>query len=125
MPKSFTGRDTAALEAAEESAPLLDRHTALPYSLLVDIAFDADKDASNQRKHGVSLAFGAEVLADNNRLDVLDVRFEYAEDRLVSYGLFEGRVWVCVFTLRGEVHRILSVRKANDRETRRYHRTPR
>lgn len=93
--------------------------------MFVDIEFDPDKDAANRDKHGVSLAFGAEVLADRNRLDILDVRVDYAEDRFVSYGMVEGRVWVCVFTLRSEVHRIISVRKGNDRETRRYHQTPR
>ncbi|GAA0599156.1 BrnT family toxin [Caenispirillum bisanense] len=91
----------------------------------MQIDFDPDKDAANQEKHGVSLSFGAEVLSDANRLDILDVRFDYAEERFVTYGMVDGRVWVCVFTLRGEVHRIISVRKANDRETRRYHDTPR
>jgi uncharacterized protein len=87
--------------------------------------FDPDKDAINQQKHGVSLAFGATVLADPNRLDILDVRFDYAEERIVSYGMVEGRIWVCVFAVRGETHRLISVRKANDREMRRYRSTPR
>ncbi len=89
------------------------------------IEFDSDKDADNREKHAVSLAFGAEVLADADRLDILDVRFDYAEERFVAYGMAEGRVWICVFALRGEVHRIISVRKANERETRRYRETPR
>jgi uncharacterized DUF497 family protein len=38
------------------------------------ITFDGRKDAINRGKHGVSLAFGAEALADAGRLDVLDVR---------------------------------------------------
>jgi uncharacterized DUF497 family protein len=58
-------------------------------------------------------------------LDVLDVRFDYAEERFVCYGRAGDRVWVCVFTVRGDVYRVISVRKANDRETRRYHDTPR
>ncbi len=91
----------------------------------MQIAYDHDKDAGNLEKHGMSLAFGAAVLSDRNRLDILDVRFDYAEERFLCYGQVEGRVWVCVFTVRGEVHRIISVRKANDRETRRYHDTPR
>ena len=89
------------------------------------IEFDPDKDASNQEKHGAPLAYGAKVLDDPNRLDVLDVRFDYAEERFVCYGMVDGRVWVCVFTLRDGVSRIISVRKANDRETRRYGETPR
>ena len=91
----------------------------------MQIEFDPDKDAGNQEKHGVSLAFGAEVLADADKLDILDVRFGYAEERIIPYGMVEGRVWVCVFALRGEIHRIIVKRKANERETQRYQETPR
>ena len=89
------------------------------------IAFDPGKDARNRDKHGVSLAFAAEVLADANRLDVLDVRFAEVEERFVAYGTVGRRVWVCVFTVRNGVHRIISVRKANGRETKRHQDTPR
>lgn len=89
------------------------------------VTFDPDKDAANRAKHGVSLAFAERVLADPGRLDVLDVRFDYAEERFVSYGMVDGRVWVCVFAPRRDDCRIISVRKANDRETRRYQDTPR
>ena len=88
-------------------------------------AFDPDKDMSNREKHGVSLAFGADVLGDRDRLDILDVRHDYAEDRFICYGKVQGRIWVCVFTLRGGIARIISVRKANDREAKRYYDTPR
>ncbi len=91
----------------------------------MDIEFDPDKDSANQQKHGASLAFGIEILADSNRLDILDVRFDYAEERFIAYGMVERRVWLCVFTQRGNRYRIISVRKANDRESRRYHCTPR
>ena len=89
------------------------------------ITFDSGKDASNLEKHGVSLAFGAEVLADADRLNVLDVRFAHVEERFVAYGAVGKRVWVCVFTVRDEVYHIISVRKANGRETKRYKDTPR
>ncbi len=97
----------------------------MPYNDRVQTVFEPDKDATNRAKHGVSLDFAARVLADPDRLDVLDVRFDYGEDRFVAYGRVEGRVWVCVFVARGEQYRIISVRKANDRETSRYHDTPR
>lgn len=89
------------------------------------IAFDPDKDDANRAKHEVSLAFAEQVLADSERLDILDVRFDYAEERFVSYGKVGDRIWVCVFAPRGDICRVISVRKANDRETRRYEETPR
>lgn len=48
-------------------------------------------------KHGVSLPFATEVPGDAHRSDILDVRFDYAEERFVSYRMVEGRLWVCVF----------------------------
>lgn len=91
----------------------------------MDIEFDPAKDAANEAKHGVSLNLASQVLADRERLDILDLRADYGEDRFVAYGKVAGRVWVCVFTRRGEVCRVISVRKANDRETQRYEETPR
>jgi len=89
------------------------------------IGFAPDKDAANRDKHGVSLAFGGDVLADPQRLVVRDTRFDYGEPRYVAYGMTEGRVWVCVYADWGETIRVISVRKANDREQRRYRDTPR
>jgi uncharacterized DUF497 family protein len=89
------------------------------------IEFDPEKDAVNRDKHGLSLAFGAKVLADSGRLEILDVRFDYAEERFIAYGMAQGRVYVCVYTERGDKRRVISVRKANGRETERYRQTPR
>lgn len=89
------------------------------------IEFDPEKDAANREKHGVSLAFGERVLGDPERLDVLDVRFEYPEERCICYGKVEGRVWVAVYTRRGRKNRFISVRKANDREAKKYEESPR
>lgn len=97
----------------------------MPYHSSIRIEFDPRKDAENQTKHGASLAFGAEVLSDPRRLDVFDIRYDYGEIRVMSLGLVEDRLWVCVFVLRGDAHRIVSVRKANERERRRYRNTPR
>jgi len=91
----------------------------------MEIEFDPVKDGINRDKHGVSLAFAADVLSDPGRIDIADTRIDYPEDRTVTYGKVMGRVWVCVFTRRGDAYRPISVRKANDRETKRYHDTPR
>ena len=91
----------------------------------VRIEFDPAKDFANRAKHGVSLAFGGEVLTDPRRVDVVDTRADYGEVRRIAYGAAQGRIYVCVYTRRNETYRIISVRKANDRETERYHITGR
>ncbi|WBQ13295.1 BrnT family toxin [Hyphomonadaceae bacterium BL14] len=91
----------------------------MPY-IQLKLEYDPDKDDANRDKHGVSLGFALEVLADPGRVDVLDTRFDYGEERFVTYGFAEGRVWVCVHASRSGAARIISVRKANERETQRY-----
>jgi uncharacterized DUF497 family protein len=40
----------------------------------------------------------------------------YEEDRFITVGWLDARLGVLVWTPRGEVRRIISMRKANDRE---------
>jgi len=40
----------------------------------------------------------------------------YPEDRFITVGWLDTRLVVLVWTPRGEVRRIISLRKANDRE---------
>jgi uncharacterized DUF497 family protein len=82
--------------------------------------FDPAKDLANREKHGVSLADGPAVLADPGHVAVLDVRADYGEDRFVAYGRIGDRVHVAVYTLRDGEPRFISLRRANDREIRRY-----
>ena len=82
--------------------------------------FDALKDAANQAKHGLSLArirdaiWPPEFVAE-------DARRDYAEKRWYAYVLLDDRIHVVIFTLRGAIVRVISLRKANRREVRRYH----
>ena len=87
--------------------------------LVVEIEFDPDKDQSNRDKHGVSLADAERMDLDAASV-VADERRAYGEVRRQAYGLIDGRLHVLVFTMRGEVMRVISLRKANAREVRRY-----
>ncbi|GEO41443.1 hypothetical protein SAE02_55910 [Skermanella aerolata] len=85
----------------------------------MEISFDPNKDATNQQDHHLPLAFGEQVLA-GRVFEFLDTRFDYSEERLVCFGYVEGRLHVCVYTARDEVFRVISVRKANEREVKKY-----
>ena len=45
-----------------------------------------------------------------------DFRNIYDEERFITVGYLEARLVVLVWTSRGEARRIISMRKANDRE---------
>ena len=49
-----------------------------------------------------------------------DTRSEYKEIRFVAIGTIEGRVVVIVFTRRKNKIRIISMRKANEREKKKF-----
>lgn len=49
-----------------------------------------------------------------------DRRYVYGEDRYQALGLVEVRLHLLVFTMRGDVLRAISLRKANSKEVKRY-----
>jgi uncharacterized protein len=86
------------------------------------IEFDVAKDEENQRKHALPLG-AAELLFDGPFIEEEDTRRDYGETRFIATGpiaAFGGRIFVVVYTWRGPARRIISFRKANDREIREY-----
>ena len=85
----------------------------------MEIEFDADKDAVNVEKHGVSLA-DASQLEWETLWAMEDRRREYGERRMIGYAVMGERLYCVVFTERSDAYRIISLRKANNREIRFY-----
>jgi len=85
----------------------------------MNFIFDAAKDQANREKHGLPLSFGRDILM-NAVMTLMDKRFDYGEDRFVSFGYSGGKLYVCVYVVREDTTRLISVRKANAREARRY-----
>jgi len=81
----------------------------------VEIEFDPAKDAANQAKHGIALSTGRQVIEAAMEW-VADTRMDYGEERFLAFGYVDSHLYVCVFTLRGETTRIISVRRAGRRE---------
>jgi uncharacterized DUF497 family protein len=85
----------------------------------MDIEFDPSKDAANREKHGVSLALGAAVLMGLVG-EIVDDRRPYGEVRMNAFGMVQGRLYTCTYTIRENRIRLISVRKANAREQQRW-----
>lgn len=81
--------------------------------------WDARKAATNLRTHGVSFAAGARALAGGNVLERPDEREDYGEERVFALALLGDKVLAIAYTMRGDVTRLISVRRAtrNERET--------
>ncbi len=83
------------------------------------VEFDSDKDRANRRKHGISLAAAAAMNFLTAQI-IPDDRRDYGEARFRATGWIGGRLHMLVFTMRGDIVRAISLRKANDRERRRH-----
>ena len=87
----------------------------------MDIEFDAAKSLRNLEERG----FGFERAAAfefETALIWIDDRNDYAETRYAALGLIGGRVHALVFTETDAGIRVISFRKANQREVTRYER---
>jgi uncharacterized DUF497 family protein len=83
------------------------------------VIFDPDKDAANVRKHGLSLSRAREMDWAGAVIS-LDERFAYGERRFRAYAMLDGRLHMAAITFRGGAIRVISLRKANRSEIRRY-----
>jgi uncharacterized DUF497 family protein len=88
---------------------------------MLDFEWDPANAASNLRKHGVPFEYATRVFLDPDRRDGPDTRYHYGEERRITTGIIEGRVYVVAYTKRLAAIRLISARKANDRETKKYH----
>jgi uncharacterized DUF497 family protein len=85
--------------------------------------WDEKKAARNVAKHGIPFPYAVRVFLDTHRLDAEDTRRQYGEPRRFTLGEIEGRLYAVAYTMREKVIRIISARKANDRERRQYDET--
>lgn len=83
--------------------------------------FDPEKDALNRTKHGLGLSefpgfdFGTD-------LTIADDRKDFGEPRYRSFGRINGLGYMIAFTLRGGRIRLISFRRAHEKELQRYER---
>ena len=82
--------------------------------------WDDAKAENNETKHSVSFIFATRAFDDQNRITVIDDRFDYGEIRYITLARIDQRVYILVYTIRGSVIRLISARKANSKEVKRY-----
>ncbi len=83
------------------------------------ITFDPAKRDRSLAERGLDFQRCAEVFAGRH-YTAEEERQPYGEIRFITVGPLDGRMVVIVWTSRGADRRIISMRKANDREQARY-----
>lgn len=83
------------------------------------IDYDPAKRSITLRTRGLDMRRAQEVFAGPT-VTQRDHRRQYGESRYITIGLLDERMVVLVWTERNNGRRIISLRKANDREQTRY-----
>ena len=81
----------------------------------MSIEFDEEKRAATLEARGLDIARSGEIL-DSVNLTFEDKRKNYGESRFITIGFLDGRMVVLVWAPRDGAYRIISMRKANERE---------
>jgi uncharacterized protein len=83
------------------------------------VIFDPEKRRQTLIHRGLDMADADLVLSENN-ITFEDQRNDYGEVRYITIGMLEKRMVYVAWTMRDGAHRIISMRKANDREQKKY-----
>ena len=83
------------------------------------IVFDPVKRQATLDERSLDMADAGQVFA-TEKLTIIDNRKDYGETRHITIGYIDGRMVLAVWTQRGDARRIISLRKANEREQKAY-----
>ena len=82
--------------------------------------WDEEKNRINKRKHHISFETAEKVFADENRIEWFDEEHSDEEDRYITLGMVNDILHV-VYTERGVAIRLISARRADKDERRKYY----
>jgi uncharacterized protein len=84
------------------------------YNIYMDFEWDPVKSESNWRKHGIDFETAKNLWLDQNRVEI------YAphpvEDRMILIAKHLDKIWTAIYTPRQDAIRIISVRRARQKE---------
>lgn len=84
--------------------------------------WDTEKDMINIKKHGIDFETASRVFFDENRIEMFDDIHSTYEDRYITIGMIDNIAYIVmvVYTEREESIRLISARKATNKERRMY-----
>ena len=86
----------------------------------MDFEWDLAKSKTCQISRNFDFEYVISIFTDPTLLVESDQRWDYGEERFRALGVIDKKVFVVVFTRRYRAIRIISARRANSREVKRY-----
>ncbi|NTJ42992.1 BrnT family toxin [Agrobacterium larrymoorei] len=84
----------------------------------MEFEFDPAKSAGNKDKHGIDFVDAQRLWLDERRL-IAPLAME-GEERYIMVAKLHDKIWSTIFTYRDGRVRIISVRRARDKERQHY-----
>jgi uncharacterized DUF497 family protein len=84
------------------------------YNIYMDFEWDPVKSRSNLRKHGIDFETARNLWLDENRVEIHAPH--PVEDRMILVAKHGDKVWAAIYTARQDAIRIISVRRARQKE---------
>ncbi|MBF0334993.1 MAG: BrnT family toxin [Alphaproteobacteria bacterium] len=88
--------------------------------MMVEFEWHEKKRQANILKHGIDFE-DAVCVFDGATVQRLADRSKYGEERIVAIGEIDGHVLIVVYTMRGDIRRLISARVASRDERAKYH----
>jgi uncharacterized DUF497 family protein len=87
----------------------------------VELEWDESKRQKTLEMRGLDFA-DTELIFNGDVLDIEDARKDYGECRIITFGYLRNRMMTITWTQRGDKRRIISMRKAHEKEIEQYSR---
>jgi uncharacterized DUF497 family protein len=85
----------------------------------VKISYDSNKRLKTIKERGLDFAAATEIFS-GPVFECEDVRKDYGERRVMCFGMLDGRMVVLGYVERNTTRHIFSMRKANEKEQKRF-----
>lgn len=85
----------------------------------MELSYDPNKREETLAERGLDFDDAVKVFGGTT-IDYVDDRFDYGEERWITFGTLNGRLVALVWTDRSPARHIISMRKANEREQKIY-----
>ncbi len=89
------------------------------YTNAMKVEWDETKRKLNIKKHGIDF-IDTPIIFAGYTLTIEDDRYDYGEERFVTFGILDGRLVSVVHTEAEDLIRIISIRKAAKNEEKEY-----
>ena len=85
-----------------------------------EFEWDEEKNDFNFMRHGIWFEDAIKIFNDSMRVDIFDGEHSLFEDRWKTIGLYGCDIIFVIYTMRNDIIRIISARKADKEEEEEY-----